>query len=170
MASLIDDLISVLADENKEYQDLVLLSREKTKVIVKGDIEYLSKITEVEQTYIERLNKLEKKREALTTDIAKVIGQDAKKLTVRDVIGVLNGQAEVRDKLATVYDELKNTLDAMVSVNDLNKNLISQSLELIDFDLNLLQGIYAEPETANYGKNAYNTGSQMGAGAFDTKQ
>ena len=36
MASLIDELIDVLEQENKEYETLKLLSKEKTPVIVKG--------------------------------------------------------------------------------------------------------------------------------------
>ena len=35
MASLIDELIDVLDKEEREYQDLILLSQEKTPVIVK---------------------------------------------------------------------------------------------------------------------------------------
>ena len=38
VASLIEELISVLSEENKEYSDLVILSHEKTKVIVNNDI------------------------------------------------------------------------------------------------------------------------------------
>ena len=67
MASLIDELIDVLGQEEKEYQDLILLSQEKTPVIVKGDLEKLQKITEAEQIVIGKINKLEKKR----TEVAK---------------------------------------------------------------------------------------------------
>ena len=171
MASLIEELISVLSEENKEYQDLVILSREKTNVIVKGDIEYLKKITEAEENFINRITKLEKSRSVLQKDIATVLCRDADKLTVRDIIEVLNGQIEAKQKLASVYDELKVTIDSMVTVNELNRNLINQSLELINFDLNLLQGAYQEPETANYSKNAYNAGViDKGAGVFDANQ
>ena len=45
MASLIDELIDVLDKEEREYQDLILLSQEKTPVIVRGDLEKLQKIT-----------------------------------------------------------------------------------------------------------------------------
>ncbi len=171
MASLIEELILVLASENKEYSDLVILSHEKTKVIVNNDIDYLTKITEAEQSFINRLNKLETKREAVVCDIANVLCQDPKKLTVRDVIDLLKGQPSEQNKLAQTYDELKTTLDRMVAVNELNKSLIQQSLELIDFDLNLLSGTYSGPETANYTKTACNSGSVgKTSGVFDAKQ
>ena len=171
MASLIDELITILSKENKEYQDLVILSKEKTNVIVKGDIEYLQKITEAEQSFISRITKLEKERTENVEEIAKVLCRDVKTLTVRDIIEVLNGQIEAKEKLAKVYDEIKNTISQLTSLNEMNKNLIDQSLELIDFDLNLLQGAYMEPEVANYSKNAYNTGNiDKSAGVFDAKQ
>lgn len=171
VASLIDELISVLSQENKEYQDLVVLFQEKTNVIVKGDVDYLQKITEAEQSFIARITKLEEKRTDLVNEIATVLCRDAKTLTVRDIIEVLKGQPEPKERLAKVYDELKNTLNQMSALNDLNKNLIEQSLELIDFDLNLLQSSYLEPETANYTKDAYNEQNiNSSAGVFDAKQ
>lgn len=171
MASLIEDLISVLEEENKEYQDLVILSREKTNVIVKGDIEYLKQITEVEQNFVGRIQKLENKREGLVKEIAKVLRRTPEEITVRAIIDILHGQKEVQYKLMTVYDELKVTIDNMVTANELNKKLIDQSLELIEFDLNLIQGSKQAPETANYSKNAFNTGViDMGTGVFDAKQ
>lgn len=171
MASLIDELITILSKENKEYQDLVILSKEKTNVIVKGDVDYLQKITEAEQSFIGRITKLEKERTETVEEIAKVLCRDANTLTVRDIIEVLKGQIEAKEKLAKVYDEIKSTISQLSALNEMNKNLIDQSLELINFDLNLLQGAYMEPEVANYSKNAYNTGNvDKQAGVFDAKQ
>jgi len=170
VASLIDELILVLTQENNEYKDLVLLSHEKTQVIVKGDIEKLQQITDVEQNYITKLNKLEKKRTEVINDIATVLCKNPDELTVKAIADLLSGQPQEREKLCAIHDELKMTLNNMVTVNDLNKNLVNQSLEMIEFDMNLVKSIYQEPETANYSKNAYNTSSSTGAGMFDAKQ
>ena len=114
MASLIDELITILSKENKGYQDLVVLSKEKTNVIVKGDIEYLQKITEAEQNFIGKITKLEKERMENVEEIARVLCRDAKTLTVRDIIEVLKGQPEAKEKLAKVYDEIKNTISQLL--------------------------------------------------------
>ena len=171
MASLVEELISVLQEENKEYLDLIILSGEKTNVIVKGDVEYLSKITEAEQSFISRITKLERKREEIVTDIGTVLCKDPKTLTVKVIIGLLKGQKKEQEQLSLIYDEISATVKKMVAINDFNKSLINQSLELIEFDLNLLQGSMQEPETANYGRDAYNTSyTSTGSGAFDAKQ
>ncbi len=43
---------------------------------------------------------------------------------------------------------------------------------MVNFDLNLVQAMRTAPETANYNRGAYNTGSVMGNanGYFDAKQ
>lgn len=171
MASLIEELITVLQEENKEYEDMVVLSQEKTNVIVKGDIEYLQKITEAEQIFIGRITKLERKREEVVNDIGTVLCKDPKTLTVRAIIDLLKGQKKEQQQLSEIYDKLKATLSKMVSLNDLNKSLITQSIELVEFDLNLIQGTMQAPEVNNYGKDACNTDfNAYGSGGFDAKQ
>jgi hypothetical protein len=56
-------------------------------------------------------------------------------------------------------------------INGQNAELIKQSLEMVTFDLNLVQAMKQAPETANYNKGAINAGDTLGtAGSFDAKQ
>ena len=41
---------------------------------------------------------------------------------------------------------------------------------MVEFDLTLLRSMRQAPETANYDKNAYNTGDILGSSGFDAKQ
>ena len=170
MASLIDELIDVLDKEEREYQDLILLSREKTPVIVKGDLEKLQRITEAEQFVVTKLNKLEKKRVEVAKDIAMVLGEDEENLKVPDIIEILASQKTEQERLKEVYDRLKATLKEMVRLNDINKGLIKESLEFIEFNMNLYKGIYQEPETGNYTKMASASAPMATPGVFDAKQ
>ncbi len=170
MASLIDELIDVLDKEEKEYQDLILLSREKTPVIVKGDLERLQKITEAEQYVVGKVAKLEKKRVEVAKDIAIVLGRDEESLKVREIADLLQSQPTEQGRLIEVYERLKATLQEMTTVNEINKELIRESLEFIDFNLNLVKGVYQEPGTGNYTKDAYNSTTLSEPGVFDAKQ
>ena len=60
----------------------------------------------------------------------------------------------------------------MKRANEQNRQLLQSSLELVQFDMNMLQAMKTAPETANYSRNAYSTGSVMGTetGRFDAKQ
>ena len=62
------------------------------------------------------------------------------------------------------------TMQDIKTVNDMNKSLITESLEFIEFNLNLVRGVYQEPGTGNYTKNACNTTSLDTPGVFDAKQ
>lgn len=170
MASLIDELIDVLDKEEKEYQDLILLSREKTPVIVKGDLDKLQKITEAEQFVVGKVNKLEKKRVEVVKDIAIVLGRDENTLKVKEIADLLQSQPTEQGRLLEVYERLKATIKEISTVNEINRGLIKESLEFIEFNLNLVKGVYEEPGTGNYTKDACNSTSVSGSGVFDAKQ
>lgn len=169
MASLIDELINVLEQENKEYETLVLLSKEKTPVIVKGDLEKLQRITEVEQEFVGKIRNLEKKREEIMMDIGNVLSRDPKTTKVTDIIELLSKQPVEQQKLSEIHDKLKTTLGNIKQYNDINANLIKESLEIIDFNLNLVTSLYQDTGISNYNKNAQSVSAMGATGVFDKK-
>ena len=171
MASLIDELVEVLDKENDEYEVMLTLSTEKTSTIVKNDIEQLQAVLVKEQAQIERINVLEKQREDTIRDICKVIKVDPGQLTVKALIDLLAKKPDEQAKLMRVHTKLKKTLDQVVRVNENNKALTRESMEILEFEMNLLKGLKMAPETNNYTKGAYSAGgTDTGAGAFDAKQ
>ena len=172
MASLMEDLISILEQEDSLYEDLLKLSMSKTPVLISGDLEALSRITEDEQEIVNKVNALDKKREEGMKDIANVLGKDVKTLKLTDLIDVLRSRPAEQNRLAAIYDKLSDTIGQINMTNEQNKELIESSLEMVQFDMNVLQAYKAAPETANYSKNALNSGAYMGnmKGGFDAKQ
>lgn len=172
MASLMEDLISILEQEDSLYEDLLKLSMSKTPVLISGDLEALSRITEDEQEIVNKVNALDKKREEGMKDIANVLGKDVKTLKLTDLIEILRSRPAEQNRLAAIYDKLSDTIGQMKRTNEQNRELIESSLEMVQFDMNVLQAYKAAPETANYSKNALNSGAYMGnmKGGFDAKQ
>lgn len=170
MASLIDSLISVLKEENEQYKVLLEISKEKTDIIIKGDIEKLRDLVSHEQTYLDFVINLEKKRIEVTKDIAIVLNKDVEYLTVERLIHLLETQKKEQKELAQVRDELRRNLKDMVKINDMNKKLIEDSLEMIDFNINLITSMSQFPEVSNYSKEANNVSILPESGAFDAKQ
>ena len=167
-----ENLITILENENLEYEILLELSKKKTPVIIKGDLEMLQKITDEEQIVVSRINQLEKKREESIHDIANVINKDVKTLKLINLIQMLEKRPDEQKKLSKVHDKLSQTVSNMARINEQNRELIKNALEMVNFDLNLVQAMRTAPETANYNRGAYNTGSVMGNanGYFDAKQ
>lgn len=171
MASLIENLINVLEKENNEYNQLLSLSLDKTSVIVNGDIEKLQLIVAEEQKVIEFINKLEKSREENIKDIANVLNIREHEFKLDNLIKMLEKQPKEQEELSKVRNAFKRTMNKLVKVNDNNKVLLQESINMIEFELNLSRNTMLAPETANYSKQAYNTtGQNLMAGSFDAKQ
>jgi len=73
---LINDLMDVLLQESKIYEDILEISKKKTDVIVKGKVSELESITNLEQSLIVKIGKLEETRENIVTEIAGIAGMD----------------------------------------------------------------------------------------------
>lgn len=169
MASLIEVLIDTLEKENKEYLELLEISKKKTPVIVKGDVEMLREIVNEEQVHLDKIVNLENKRTESVKDIATVLNKDADSLTIRDIINILKGQDEVQQKLSDIHGRIKTTLDNMVTINELNKSLIKDSIEMVEFNINLINSMKSVPEINNYTKDAYNVNTYIEPPKFDAK-
>lgn len=172
MASLMENLIEVLEQESGEYEGLLSLSQKKTPVIVSGNLEELQKITDDEQELVSRIGRLERKRREVIADIANVLNKDVESLKLNQIIDMLAARPAEQRELAAIHDRLQSSVYELRRVNEQNKELLSNALEMVEFEMNLMQAAKAAPETANYTRGAYNTGDTMGviSGGFDAKQ
>lgn len=170
MASLMNELLGVLEREEAVYRELVEASTRKKEVIIKADIKALEEITGEEQEIAGRIKNIENKRIEIMDDIANVLNRDPKDLTVDVMMEVLKNQPKEQEELANIRSRLKDTLTEMKEINEQNQTLISQAMEMVEFDMALLKSMKQAPETANYNKQAYNTGELLGSSGFDAKQ
>ena len=172
MASLMEELIDCLETEEKEFERLLALSQRKTPIIVSNKIAELEKITDEEQVIVSRISNLENKRESVTKDIAEVINKDVAELKLTTLIDLMSNQPGERKRLSEVHDKLSAIVKQIRQVNEGNAELIKNALEMINFDLSVVQAMRQAPETANYSRGAVNTGSMLGgsSGGFDAKQ
>lgn len=170
MASLMDELLGVLRLEKQGYVNLTDLSEEKRGCIVKGDVDKLDSISSKEQDETSNLKNLENKRVKILKDMAVVLGKDGEDITISDMITMLERQPKEQAKLIQAKDELVAQAGEMQLANQQNEILLRHAMEMVEFDLTLLKSLKQAPETANYDKNAYNTGEILGSSGFDTKQ
>ena len=170
MASLMDNLLEVLREEEKTYRGLIELSREKKDVLIRADIDRLTEITEAEQNITSELHGMETKRREVISDMAVVLRKDKDELTIDRMLEILSKQPEEQQKLREVRDSLRKTLDEMSLVNAQNQLLLNQAMEMVEFDMTLFRSLRQAPETANYDRSASNTGDLLGKSGFDAKQ
>ena len=170
MASLMDNLVEVLEEENTQYEKLVELSKSKKRAIIKTDVVELEKITEQEQEVSGLLRNLDNRRDAVLKDMADVLGKDFKEMTITKLIGYLGGQPKEQERLSEIRAKILTTGNQMQECNRRNEELLNQALEMVEFDLTLFKSRRQAPETANYNKDACNTGDLLGSSGFDAKQ
>lgn len=170
MASLMDNLIGVLEEENTQYEALIALGDEKRTAIVKGDIVNLESITDREQDVASLLRNLDIKRDAILKDMADVLGKNFEEMTITKLIGYLDKQPKEQERLSEIRTKILATGKEMQESNLRNEKLLQQALEMVEFDLTLFKSMRQAPETANYNKQAYNTGDILPNSGFDAKQ
>ncbi len=170
MASLVDDLLDVMAKETEGYERLYALAEEKRAGIVKRDLEAMETATSKENDVSSELKNLETKRVKILKDMSVVLGKDDETLTVTQVILLLSKQPQEQKALTDARDKLVKAASNMQFMNTQNQILLNQAMEMVEFDLTLFKSMRQAPETANYDKNAYNTGDILPSGGFDAKQ
>ncbi|WP_242856537.1 flagellar protein FlgN [Butyrivibrio sp. AE2032] len=172
VASLMENLVDILDKECNMYEKLLGLSSRKTTIIVKGDLKALAEITDEEQYIIGDIQGLEKKRVTVMSDIANVLNMDVNSLKLTDLIQVLEKRPTDQKNLAVQRDRLVTVADNVRRVNGQNQELLKSSIEMVQFEMNIIQASKRAPQTANYSRAADTTGECLGytSGGFDAKQ
>lgn len=170
MASLMEELIATLEQELVAYQELLPVAEKKTQAIISNDLMEVQRITGLEQDAIVKINPLERKRSDVMKNISVVLNKSLSDLTLPKLIPLIAKQPNEQDALARLHKDLTATLKRIAEINGHNRNLIEQSLEMISYNMNILQSTRVVPGN-NYTRNAGQwdmTATQTGM--FDAKQ
>ena len=167
MASLVEELVNVLDAEKKIYTTLVGYEERKKDVLIAADVTALEEITTTEQLAGDDLIAYSNQQIQILKDIATVLRRTDGKMTVTRLIALLDTQPKVQMQLTEARDSLLEAANRMKSLSEQNAVLIRQAIELNEFDMTLFKSLRQAPETANYDKSAYNTGSLLGGSGFD---
>ena len=139
MASLMEELITVLSREKEIYEKLIPISERKTVVLIREDLQELQKVTDEEQQLLDAAYAADKKREKIIENIGIVLNRDPKELDLTTLARLMARQPAEKKQLSELHDSLKLVMDRLVNVNQKNKELIENSLEMIEFNMNLFK-------------------------------
>lgn len=171
MASLVEELISTLTDEEKLYQELIPIAQGKAEVVIKNNMDELQKITDEEQLFLDRIGALEQKRQTVVSNMAIVLNRKQEDLNLSAIIEILQKQPAEQEQLKKIHDKLKKTIGRLKDINFQNRVLIEDAMQMVEFNMNYIRSTRMSSGSSNYDRNA----SQMdymspGAGMFDAKQ
>ena len=164
MKELTKELLQILQEEMKIYNELLRMSKGKTDIIVKGKVTELDAIVKMEQSFILQFGEWEAQRENVVDKIAKVLDIEPSDLTMSALVDRF--EPEQAKELRKYQHDLSWTLRELKELNDVNSKLVKNSLEFINFSLNLVTGV------GDTGNNYGNTGQvheQKKRNLFDMK-
>ncbi len=171
MASLMEELITTLEAEEVLYRQLIPVEEEKTRAIIANDLESLQAITDQEHDLVDRTSAQEHRREQIAIDIATVLGMDPKTITLEQITEALKNQPEDRKKLQTIHDRLKRTVERLQELNEKNKVLLEEAMEMVEYNMNVIRSTRMSSGSSNYSSNASEVeGMAPQHGIFDAKQ
>jgi flagellar biosynthesis/type III secretory pathway chaperone len=136
--SVVTELIDVLQLEKKVYADLLDISKNKTNIIIEGKAAELDKIIKSEQSLVLVSSRLENAREGFMAKLSEQIGLKPGEITITNLLPHVRASRKI--ELELYRQQINAVINELKKVNDLNAGLIRNSLEYINFSINLISG------------------------------
>lgn len=146
---MIKYLIEILENEYKVYEELLSLSKQKTQIVIEGKVSDLDHIVKLEQALVIQISKIEKKREEIFSRFSQHTELNKKNWNISELKKIATD--EQNERLQKYQDNMVNILSELNHINQLNSKLITNSLEFIEFSLNMIST--ADITSNNYGNN-----------------
>jgi flagellar biosynthesis/type III secretory pathway chaperone len=163
----IQPILELMEQLAEIHRELIELAKEKTPVLVRNDVERLNAIIRKESKLVQRVAELDRERVQRTGEylISRGYSPDPR-VTISDLIKIIF-KTEEKKALMEARRTLLDILAELKKLNELNQNLIEQSLAFINFSIDLLvddpnQDLFYKAPTAPAGGSARN-------GVFDTR-
>lgn len=163
MASLIDELITILDEQNKIYETLLDIASKKKVAIIENNIPMLQEIVSEENTIVGRNLRLDKKRVEIFNDMSIVLNK--KDLTLSHIIETVKGQEDEKE-LIKLKERAKDLLPKLKTINDQNQELLQMAMDYVEYSMNLLRATNAPAYYDSMGNEINLSNRKM----FDAKQ
>lgn len=164
MEQLLSQLEEIMENEVNLYSQILSIGKQKTDIIIKGKVNKLAELVEQEQETVAKLTKLELSRENVSSLIHKELQLPNKEITLTELLDHIGGTRA--DNLKAKQQKLLDLLKDVKTKNDENGMLINNSLEYIEFSINVLSNA-ANPGN-NYTQVGYSDGTSKSS-TFDMK-
>ncbi|MFZ5353332.1 MAG: flagellar protein FlgN [Bacillota bacterium] len=132
----VQNVINILKKEHDFYKDLLELSKSKKTIIIEGKVAELDKIVKLEQNMIFDIGQLEKAREQEINQICTLLNMKREEATISELTKRLDNK--YTKEMSKLQGLLTDTLRELKDVNMLNGKLIQQSLDYIDYSINII--------------------------------
>lgn len=137
MAGMVENLYELLEQQKECYEALLVLSEQKKDCLVNKETELVGKITTREESFIGRVMYLEKQTKKLIKDLGLVLGVPKKNPTISEVMERCSEEEQKR--ISMLKNEILLHVENIKKVNEINRAIITHSLDLIDFSVTAIR-------------------------------
>lgn len=162
----VQPIISILEKLEKMHKSLLEHAYKKTELVKNNDMEELDKILKVEQSHVAAIEQLEQLRQKKVVEFFQLKGiKVSSPPSVAELLEVIEDEEESQ-QLSDVRNRLLKVIDDLKKQNDLNQQLIYNSLQLVNVTLNMLR---PQPEEINYSEKTVRGGNAPRQSLFDSQ-
>ncbi|WP_079506667.1 flagellar protein FlgN [Mesobacillus jeotgali] len=139
-----ETLVSIMDKMLKLHKSLYEIAVKKTDIVKKGDTAALNLLLKDEQAHMTAINKLEQERLSVSE---KILPANQKP----SLLEIAKANGKEKDELLQIRDDLINVISKIKSRNELNQQLVHQSIQFINFSKSL---VMPQEKDFNYGPPA----------------
>jgi flagellar biosynthesis/type III secretory pathway chaperone len=130
-------LIAIFDELLQAHEALLSLANEKKEILIQGELDKLSVLMGKEWRWIQRIESLEKERMSHVTAIAREKGMAEESLKAHHLPSLL-GDPFLSARIKGLIERLTSVLDELKKANDLNAQLLRQSLAFVQLTLDVI--------------------------------
>ena len=147
--SMWQNLLDVFGKISLAYDSAIELGERKHNALVYIDMEGLAKILDEEQLLTGKIQKLERQRGELLTNLSKSEPSIKPESKMEDLFKLAPTRA-IEDRLKLLHKNLSKKVEQTITIRDNNQILAQSALNAVNYHLNKIGGATVEP---TYGSN-----------------
>lgn len=153
----VESIIATLEQQADVYEQLLALAKEKTPYLVHNKVDALNEVIQKERKLLKTAEELEQQRMRLSGQYFTSLGiLRYKGGKISEMIRTVTSPQD-KKRLTELHASLSISLDQLQKVNQLNQQLVEQSLKFINYSVDLLvedpngDMTYQHPLSPGYG-------------------
>ena len=147
-------LMEVLNELHQSHLEMVELANHKKQILIEGNVEELTKMMQLESSWVKYVGKLEEERIDATQQYVKDKGFAFEHVTLHDLTKMTTSAVE-KQQLQEMLEKMNDVMNHLKQINERNSILIKQSLDYISNSFNIMteglteeETVYSKPSTA----------------------
>ena len=149
-SSLWQDLTEVFIKLNGAYESAIAIGKRKHAALVMIDMKDLSRIIDEEQLLISKIQRLEKQRGKILSQMAQSEPSITSETKMEEFITLAPTRA-LEEQLRTLHRQLSANVAETIRLRDNNQILAQGALDAVNFHLNRLGGATVDQTYSNKG-------------------